>query len=139
MPDFFAPSPNARRRLSRALACAVLTFSSVAAPGRAPAFAQEEGNPLRAVTNAIGLTAPTGERPDFVRETRPDEEKMDFVPFVGPEKKRIPVKTPEQAAADDAALVATKNQAQGRLKKLQSENVEQLAPAPKPPAMTDKF
>ncbi|MBB4196641.1 hypothetical protein CCR94_20370 [Rhodoblastus sphagnicola] len=112
-------------------------LAGLAASMGAPAWGQE--NPLRAVTNAIGLTAPTGERPDFVRESRPDEEKMDFVPFLGPEKKRIPLKTQEQTAADDAALVADKNRAQGRQKKLQSEAVEQLAPAPKPPAITDKF
>jgi len=139
MPYFFAPTSKARRRIFRKAGLASVTAAllSAAAPGSISAVAQE--NPLRAVTNAIGLTAPTGERPDFVRESRPDEEKMDFIPFIGPEKKRIPLKTPEQAAADDAALVADKNRAQGRLKKLQSEHVERLAPAPKPPAVTDKF
>jgi len=131
MPDFFASSRPLRPLVLAAVSAAVL-----AAPGSVLA---EETNPLRAVTNAIGLTAPTGERPDFVRESRPDEEKMDFVPFLGPEKKRIPVKTPAQAAADDAELVAAKNMAQGRLKKLQAESVEPLAPAQKPPPVADKF
>ena len=134
MPDFFAPRLPRRPARNAAL----LVVAALLAAGPASALAQES-NPLRAVTNAIGLTAPTGERPDFVRESRPDEEKMDFVPFLGPEKKRIPVKTAAQAAADDAELVAARNQAQGRLKKLQSESVEQLAPAPKPPPVQDKF
>ncbi|MCW2273868.1 hypothetical protein GJ654_08260 [Rhodoblastus acidophilus] len=133
MPDFFASS----RLLRRPARTATLLITLLAA-GSASAWA-EETNPLRAVTNAIGLTAPTSDRPDFIRQSRPDEEKMDFVPFLAPEKKRIPVKTPAQAAADDADLVAAKNQAQARLKKLQSESVEQLAPAPKPPAVQDKF
>ena len=133
MPDFFAPSQLLRRPARNAA-----LFAALVAACPASALAQES-NPLRAVTNAIGLTAPTGERPDFVRESRPNEEKMDFVPFLGPEKKRIPVKTPAQAAADDAELVAAKTVAQGRLKKLQSESVEQLAPAPKPPQVEDKF
>jgi hypothetical protein len=128
MPDFFASSRLLRRP-------ALLLVTLLAA---SPACA-EETSPLRAVTNAIGLTAPASDRPDFIRESRPDEEKMDFVPFLAPEKKRIPVKTPAQAAADDADLVAAKTQAQARLKKLQSESVEQLAPAPKPPTVQDKF
>lgn len=133
MPDFFASSRLLRRPSgTAAILAALLALGSVSVKA-------EETNPLRAVTNAIGLTAPTGDRPDFIRESRPDEEKMDFVPFLGPEKKRIPVKTPAQAAADDADLVAAKTKAQARLKKLQSESVEQLAPAPKPPSVDDKF
>jgi hypothetical protein len=128
MPEFFAPS-----RLFPRLASAALILALAA-----PASAQES-NPLRAVTDAIGLTAPTGERPDFVRESRPDEDKMDFVPFLKSDKPRIPVKTPAQAAADDADLVAAGNRARGRVKKLQSESVEALAPAPKPPPVQDKF
>jgi len=143
MPHFFACFAPARRRIFRKCAtlaarpaAALLVAAAFAAP--VPAGAQE--NPLRSVTNAIGLTTPTSaERPDFVRASRPDEEKMDFIPFVGPEKKRIPLKTPEQAAADDAALVADKSRAQARLKKLQAQPVEKLAPAPKPPAVTDQF
>jgi len=132
MPVFFA-SPRLFARLARD---AALLAALVAAPGLALA---EETNPVRAVTNAAGLTAPTGERPDFVRESRPAEESMDYVSFIAPQKKRIPVKTPEQAAADDADLVATKTKAQDRLRKLQAEKVDQLAPAPKPPPVTDKF
>lgn len=131
MPDFFACSrPSRRPAQTVTLLIALFAASSAWA---------EETSPLRAVTNAIGLTAPATDRPDFIRESRPEEEKMDFVPFLAPEKKRIPVKTPAQAAADDADLVAAKTQAQARLKKLQSEPVDAVAPAPKPPAVDDKF
>jgi hypothetical protein len=141
MPEYFALPQNPRRSSIRAPFCARTTLAVIAALAglaAAPAGA-EENNPLRALTNAIGLTAPTAERPDFVQQSRPDEQKMDFVPFLGPDKKRIPLNTPAQIAADDAALVAEKNRAQARMKKLGAERVDQPAAAPKPPAVTDQF
>jgi hypothetical protein len=136
MSYFFAPSSPARR-IGRFCArfAAILAVASLAAS----AARAEDRNPFNIVTDAIGLTAPTAERPDFVRESRPDEQKMDFVPFTGPDKKRIPVKTADQTAADDAALLAEHGKAQVRLKKLQTEAVETLPAATKPPALTDKF
>jgi hypothetical protein len=137
MPEYFALPQTPRRRRVRAIAL-FATISALAGLGAGPARAQES-NPLRALTNAIGLTAPTGQRPDFVQESRPAENKMDFVPFTGPSKQRMPVKTPAQIADDDAALVAARERAQARMKKLGSEAVDPPAPAPKPPAVTDRF
>jgi len=99
----------------------------------------EDRNPLYGITDWMGLTAPTGDRPDFVSKSRPDEKGMEFVPFLGPEKKRIAVKSQAEIAADEAALLAQKRITTDRLRKLNSEAVEALPAAPKPPPMTDKF
>ena len=109
------------------------------APEAAPAAqdAPASVNPLRAVTNFIGLTAEVGPRPDFVEQTHPD--KMDYSPLVGPEKKRIAVKTPAQVTADTADLIAVRDKATARLKKLSGEKAARIAPGPKPPAQQDQF
>jgi hypothetical protein len=130
--SFFFAFPFARVALFLFASLAALAFG--AQEGRA-----EDRNPLYGITDWMGLTAPTGDRPDFVRESRPDEKGMDFVPFIAPEKKRIPVKTADQIGADESALLAEKQKATGRLKKLNSEAVQTLPSAPKPPPMTDKF
>jgi hypothetical protein len=99
-----------------------------------PAPVPAASNPFRAVTDFMGLTTESAEAPDFVRQTRPDGDKMDYSHLTGVEKPRIPVKTPEQVEADKAALIATRDKADGRRKKLQGEKLEAVAPNKAPPA-----
>jgi hypothetical protein len=110
-----------------------------AAPQNQPAAAQPAPvpaapNPLRAVTDFLKLTTESGEAADFVRQTRPDADKMDYSHLTGVEKPRVPVKTPEQVEADKAALIATRDNADARRKKLQGEKQEAVAPNKAPPA-----
>jgi hypothetical protein len=110
-----------------------------AAPQNPPAAAQlapvpAAPNPFRAVTDFMKLTTESGEAADFVRQTRPDADKMDYSHLTGVEKPRVPVKTPEQVEADKAALIATRDNADARRKKLQGEKLEAVAPNKAPPA-----
>jgi hypothetical protein len=91
-------------------------------------------NPFRAVTDFMGITTESGEAPEFIRQTRPDAEKMDYSHLTGVDKPRIAVKTPEQVEADKAALIATRDNADARRKKLQGEKMEAVAPNKAPPA-----
>jgi len=91
-------------------------------------------NPFRAVTDFIGVTTETGAAPDFIRQTRPDADKMDYSHLTGVEKPRVAVKTPEQVEADKAALIAIRDKADTRRKKLQGEKLEAVAPNKAPPA-----
>ena len=91
-------------------------------------------NPFRAVTDFIGVTTETGPAPDFIRQTRPDANKMDYSNLTGVDKPRVPVKTPEQVEADKAALIATRDKADAHRKKLQGEKLEAVAPNKAPPA-----
>jgi hypothetical protein len=91
-------------------------------------------NPFRAVTDFMGLTTESGEAPEFIRQTRPDADKMDYSHLTGVDKPRIAVKTPEQVEADKAALIATRDNADARRKKLQGEKLEAVAPNKAPPA-----
>jgi hypothetical protein len=91
-------------------------------------------NPFRAVTDSIGWTTETGAAPDFIRQTRPDADKMDYSHLTGVDKPRIAVKTPQQVEADKAALIATRDKADARRKKLQGEKLEAIAPNKAPPA-----
>jgi len=90
-------------------------------------------NPFRAVTDFMGLTTESGEAPDFIRQTRPDADKMDYSHLTGVDKPRIAVKTPEQVEADKAALIAIRDGADARRKKLQGEKMEAVAPNKAPP------
>ena len=91
-------------------------------------------NPFRAVTDFIGVTTETGAAPDFIRQTRPDADKMDYSHLTGVDKPRVAVKTPEQVEADKAALIAIRDKADVRRKKLQGEKLEAVAPNKAPPA-----
>jgi hypothetical protein len=91
-------------------------------------------NPFRAVTDFLKLTTESGEAADFVRQTRPDADKMDYSHLTGVDKSRVPVKTPEQVEADKAALIATRDSADARRKKLQGEKLQAVAPNKAPPA-----
>ena len=91
-------------------------------------------NLFRAVTDFMGVTTESGEAPEFIRQTRPDADKMDYSHLTGVDKPRIAVKTPEQVEADKAALIATRDKADARRKKLQGEKLEAVAPNKAPPA-----
>lgn len=118
---------------------AVLGGTAAFAQNPQPAPAQPSAmpaapNPFRAVTDFIGWTTEAGATPDFIRETRPDADKMDYSHLTGVDKPRVPVKTPEQVEADKAALIATRDKADVRRKKLQGEKLEAVAPNKAPPA-----
>jgi hypothetical protein len=131
--------PSSRRETcAAALVCALL----LAVGG---ARAQEQGgvqggaqtNPLRAVTDFMKITTETPQAPDFVRATRPDAETMDYSHLTGVDKKRAPVKTPEQVQADTKDLMATRARVDGRRKKLEGEKIAPVAPN-KAPAVADE-
>jgi hypothetical protein len=118
---------------------AVLSGSAAFAQNPQPAPAQKTPmpaapNPFRALTDFIGVTTETGETPDFIRQTRPDADKMDYSHLTGVDKPRVPVKTPEQVEADKAALIAIRDKADAHRKKLQGEKMEAVAPNKAPPA-----
>ena len=118
---------------------AVLGGSAALAENPQPAPVQQTPkpaapNPFRAVTDFIGVTTETGEAPDFIRQTRPDADKMGYSHLTGVDKPRVAVKTPEQVEADKAALIAIRDKADTRRKKLQGEKLEAVAPNKAPPA-----
>jgi hypothetical protein len=90
-------------------------------------------NAFRAVTDFMGITTESGEAPEFIRQTRPDADKMDYSHLTGVDKPRVAVKTPEQVEADKAALIAIRDGADARRKKLQGEKMEAVAPNKAPP------
>jgi hypothetical protein len=96
-------------------------------------------NPGRGILEFLGLTTDVGPRPDFVARSRPDEDKLDYSPLTGPEKKRKPVKSPSELAADTAELIAARQKNADRVKKLQGERVAPVAPNKKPPVSDDQF
>jgi hypothetical protein len=103
------------------------------------AGAQAQTNPFRAVTDWMGVTTEAGEAPDFVRQTRPDLDKTDYSHLTGVDKKRVPVRTPAEVAADKAELIADREKSAARMKKLGAEKMEPVAPAKAPPVTDEKF
>jgi hypothetical protein len=144
----FSPRIFGRRgKMAQKFVHLMLVASFAAALGGTAAFAQNPQpapaqqtpmpaapNPFRAVTDFIGWTTETGAAPDFIRQTRPDADKMDYSHLTGVDKPRVPVKTPEQVEADKAALIGTRDKADARRKKLQGEKLEAVAPNKAPPA-----
>jgi hypothetical protein len=103
------------------------------------AGAQAQTNPFRSLTDALGMTTEAGDAPDFIRQTRPDAEKMDYSHLTGVDKKRAPVRTPAEVEADKAELVAVRDKSAARMKKLGAEKMTPVAPAKAPPATDEKF
>jgi hypothetical protein len=101
--------------------------------------AQAQSNPFRSLTDAIGITTQAGEGPDFIRQTRPDADKMDYSNLTGVDKKRAPVRTPAEVEADKAELVALREKSALRMKKLGAEKMAPVAPAKAPPVTDEKF
>jgi hypothetical protein len=107
--------------------------------GLCGAGAQAQTNPLRAATNWLGLTTEATEGPDFVRQTRPDADKMDYSRLTGVDKQRAPVRTPAEVEADKAELIAARQKSAARMKKLGAEKMDPVAPAKAPPVTDEKF
>jgi hypothetical protein len=126
--------------LALTLAFAAGLFASAA---RAQESAQQnqnvQQNPFRSLTDAIGLTTESGQGADFVRQSRPDLDKMDYSKLAGPEKKRAPVRTPAEIEADKAELVAEREKANARLKSLNGEKMAPVAPNKAPPPSDEHF
>ena len=53
--------------------------------------------------------------------------------MTGVDKPRVAVKTPAELAADQASLIAERDKADARRKKLQAEKVDAVAPNKAPP------
>lgn len=126
-----------------AFSCAPATLAQETAPNPAkpakpPIPADPPApNPFRAVTDFMRITTEANEPADFVRETRPDA--MDYSHLTGVDKPRAPLKTPEEIEADKAALIATREKADSRRKKLQDEKLQAIAPNKAPPATDERF
>ena len=103
------------------------------------AGARAQTNPFRSLTDALGMTTQAGDGPDFIRQTRPDEDKMDYSHLTGVDKKRAPVRTPAEVEADKAELIAAREKSAARLKKLGAEKMDPVAPAKAPPVTDEKF
>jgi hypothetical protein len=121
-----------RRRAGGAVALAAALCLSGAG-------AQAQSNPFRAVTDWMGVTTEAVEGPDFVRQTRPDLDKTGYSNLTGVDKKRVPVRTPAEVAADKAELIADREKAAARMKKLGAEKMDPVAPAKAPPVTDEKF
>ena len=119
--------------------------SLAASPAASPAKNAEKEpdppapNPFRAVTDFMGLTTEHREAADFVRATRPDEEKMGYSHMTGVDKKRVPVKTAAEVEADKAALIDIRGKADARRKHLEGERLAPIAPNKAPPPLKDNF
>jgi hypothetical protein len=127
-----ATIPSRRRK--------IMTLAAVAAAaclGVSGARAQD--NPIRTLTDKMGLTTESGDGADFVRQSRPDQEKMDYSNLTGVDKKRIPVKTPAEVEATKAELVAAREKSNARSKKLNGEKLAPVTPAKAPPASDEHF
>lgn len=96
-------------------------------------------DPLRAATNWLGWTTEPGDAPDFVRQTRPDVDKLGYSHLTGVDKKRAAVRTPAEVEADKAELIAERNKSVARMKKLGAEKMDPVAPAKAPPVNDEKF
>ena len=62
-------------------------------------------DPVHSVISGIGMLPEQPEAKDFVKEARPDLDKIDYLPvgFEAPEHK-LPVRSKSEAAADDLEL-----------------------------------
>lgn len=85
-------------------------------------------NPLRAVTDFLNWTTEASDGPDFVRESHPDTDKLDYSHLAGTDKKRAPVKKPDELKKAQDALIADRQSAAAKARALQSEQVETPAP-----------
>ncbi|MCI4678611.1 hypothetical protein K9U39_05110 [Rhodoblastus acidophilus] len=112
------------RRAARVATALALAFAAILSASGARA----QQNPLRGLTNALGWTATAGDGPDFVRDSRPDTKTMGFSNLTGVDKKRVPVKTPDQLKADQAALISDREKADAQRKKLEAVKVDPVAP-----------
>jgi hypothetical protein len=127
-----AKIPSRRSKLQTLAVVAAAAWLGVSS-----ARAQE--NPFRMLTNTLGITTDAGEGADFVRQSRPDAEKMDYSNLTGVDKKRAPVKTPAEVEAAKAELVAEREKTNVRLKKLNGEKMDPVAPAKAPPVTDEHF
>jgi hypothetical protein len=126
-------------------ACAAQTQTAQAPAAQAPAAKDATPpdppapNAFRAVTDFMGLTTEHADAPDFVRASRPDEEKMDYSHLTGVDKKRAPVKSAAEVEADKAALIAVRGKTDERRKRLEGEKMAPVAPNRAAPPVEDKF
>jgi hypothetical protein len=115
-----------RRRPPRfALTFALAAAMGVAA-GSGAALAQQ--NPLRALTDMLNWSTEAGKGPDFVNQSRPDTTTMKYSPLTGQDKKRVPVRTPDELKADMDRLVKDRERADAQRKGLDAVKVEPVAP-----------
>jgi hypothetical protein len=128
-----------RRPAGGAIVLAVSLCLCAAAQGQTNPQTSSPTNPLRAATNWLGWTTEAGDGPDFVRQTRPDADKMDYSHLSGVDKQRAPVRTPAEVEADKAELIAAREKSAARLKKLGAEKMDPVAPAKAPPVTDEKF
>jgi hypothetical protein len=144
-PCFAVDLRRSRKAIALALALAAAGFGASAARAQennqqtAQPNETPQPNPFRSLTDAIGLTTEAGQGADFVRQSRPDIDKLDYSKLSGPEKKRTPVRAPAEVEADKAQLVAEREKANERLKKLNGEKMTPIAPNKAPPPSDEHF
>ncbi len=119
---------HARRKRFALVAACRIGVKGLAATlvflGLAPlAIAQEadqDFQPLKAAAGIVDLSTRTPQAPDFVRQSRPNSQTLDYAPLTGPDKERIRVKTPQEIEAEQAELLASRGLADRRGKNLAS-------------------
>ncbi len=114
-------APTFSRRLT--LFASLIALADVSSGA---AWAQQ--NPLRMLTDKLNWTTEAGDGPDFVSQSRPDPGTMGFSPLTGEEKKRVPVKTPDQVKADMDRLVKARGAADAKAKGLNAVKADPVAP-----------
>ncbi len=117
------PHPSSGRRIP--LLASILALAVTAG---LPSAAKAQQNPLRALTDKLNWTSEAGDGPDFVNQTRPDPKTMDYSPLTGEEKKRVPIKTPDQVKADMDLLVKERRIADAKAKGLNAVKADPVAP-----------
>ncbi len=115
-------APTLSRR--PALFASLLALAAASLAGAASA----QQNPLRALTDKLNWTSEAGDGPDFVTQSRPDPRTMDYSPLTGEEKKRVPVRTPDQVKADMDRLIKARGVADAKAKGLAAVKADPVAP-----------
>ncbi|MGO8738113.1 hypothetical protein [Rhodoblastus sp.] len=114
-------APNRTSRLT--LFAAILALADASAGA---ALAQQ--NPLRALTDKLNWSSEAGDGPDFVQQSRPDLKTMGYSPLSGEDKKRVPVRKPDEVKADMDRLVKARGTANAKGKGLNAVKAEPVAP-----------
>lgn len=134
------------QRFLRSVGLAALAFGLVSVIACAPAAAQSAGQPgaqeMKLGEDPFSVmmkwrpTTTPPDMPDFVKRTRPSEDRLDYTPLTAPEPKRPARKTPAELSATlqkmDSAGAAAKARAASAFAAQPKVRPRRPAPAPAP-------